>query len=83
MKLVRHKSSVAIKNGNRDGTTEFAHKFKPFFAAIKLSEENIIKKIVKGEVVDTKSTTFDIYNRNNRKSIIWKINGGHCHLSDK
>lgn len=40
MKFVLHNNSVATKNGNRVGTTEFAHKIKPFLAASKLVAEN-------------------------------------------
>ena len=39
------KTSVAIKNGNREGITEFAHSFKPDFAACMLLEENRIRHI--------------------------------------
>ena len=41
--LVFERSSVAIKKGNNDGTTEFAHSFNPFFAASILLDENISK----------------------------------------
>ena len=37
---------MAIKKGNRDGTTEFAHKDKPDFAALIFVFENIIKHII-------------------------------------
>ena len=40
-------NSVAIKKGNKDGTTEFAHKLRPCFAADKLSLEKVIKNRVK------------------------------------
>ena len=40
-------NSVAIKNGKSEGTTEFAHKIRPDFAAFKLLAENIIKLEVK------------------------------------
>ena len=39
-KLVFIKASVATKNGNSEGTTEFAHKDRPFFIAGKLLVEN-------------------------------------------
>lgn len=44
--FVYPKSSVAIKNGRRAGTTELAHKINPSFAADKLSLEKITKDIV-------------------------------------
>ena len=44
---VLESNSVATKNGKRDGTTEFAHKLKPFFAAIRFEDENNTKQIVK------------------------------------
>lgn len=37
------KSSVATKKGNKEGTTEFAHKERPFFTAIRLFFEKINK----------------------------------------
>ena len=45
--FVLDSNSVAIKKGKRDGTTEFAHKFKPFLLASRLSFENTTRKIVK------------------------------------
>lgn len=44
--LVLDKISVAIKKGSREGTTEFAHNFRPDFADCKLVLENNIKHIV-------------------------------------
>ena len=38
-------TSVAMKNGNREGTTEFAHSFSPDFAACILVDENKIRHI--------------------------------------
>lgn len=43
MKFVLHNNSVATKNGNRVGTTEFAHKIKPFLAASRFDAENKIR----------------------------------------
>ncbi len=37
-------NSVATKNGNREGTTEVAHRVKPFLTATRL----LFLKIVKG-----------------------------------
>ena len=48
-KLVLHRSSVAIKNGNNVGKTEVAHNDSPFCAAIKLVDENKSKLIVKSK----------------------------------
>jgi hypothetical protein len=45
--LVCERSSVAIKNGNKDGKTEEYHSAIPFLAALKLLLENINKNIVK------------------------------------
>ena len=44
--LVCDNSSVAIKKGSKDGTTEFAHNNKPFLVAAKLDLENTTKLIV-------------------------------------
>lgn len=44
--LVLDKTSVAIKNGKREGTTEFAHNFSPDFAACKLVDENRTRHMV-------------------------------------
>lgn len=41
------KSSVETKNGNREGTTEVAHKVSPDFTAGRLDLENISKHMVK------------------------------------
>lgn len=41
--LVLDRTSVAIKKGKREGTTEFAHSFRPDFAACRLVEENRTK----------------------------------------
>lgn len=49
MKFVLYKSSVAMKKGNRLGSTELDHKIRPDFAASKLEEENKIKNIVKSK----------------------------------
>ena len=46
VKLVWESNSVATKNGNKDGTIEFAHKTSPFFAADKLVLENITRQAV-------------------------------------
>ena len=45
--FVCSKSSVATKNGNKDGTTEVAHKIRPFFTAVKLFLEIIKVKLQK------------------------------------
>jgi hypothetical protein len=45
--LVLDRSSVAIKKGKSDGTTEVAHNFKPDFAADRLLLENNNKHNVK------------------------------------
>ena len=45
--MVCERSSVAIKNGNKDGKTEEYHSAIPFLAALKLLLENINKNIVK------------------------------------
>ena len=37
---------MATKKGNREGTTELAHKLRPDFVAIKLLFENISRQIV-------------------------------------
>ena len=44
--FVHPKSSVAIKNGKREGTTELAQSLSPFLAAIKFEFENNTRKIV-------------------------------------
>ena|GEM_PF-2207506 len=49
--FVYPKSSVAIKNGKREGTTEFAHKLNPFFAADKLLFEKRIKNKVNKHIM--------------------------------
>lgn len=49
--FVYPKSSVAIKNGKRDGTTEFAHKLSPFLAADKLVFEKTIKNKVNKQII--------------------------------
>ena len=46
MILVCIKSSVATKNGNKEGMTELAHKDKPDLTACKLDLENISKQMV-------------------------------------
>lgn len=38
---------MAIKNGSKEGSTEFAKSARPFWAAFILSLENITSKIVK------------------------------------
>ena len=38
--FVWDRTSVAIKKGKREGITEFAHSFRPDFAACRLVEEN-------------------------------------------
>jgi len=45
--LVYDSNSVAMKNGRSEGTTLFAHKANPDFAADKLFLEKTTKKIVK------------------------------------
>ena len=45
-RLVFDNSSVAMKKGRSDGTIEFAHSFKPDFAAMILLDENINKHII-------------------------------------
>lgn len=42
--LVCDNRFVITKNGNKDGTTQVAHNFKPLVAAVKLVLENITKK---------------------------------------
>ena len=49
--LVYPNSSVAIKNGRREGTILFAHNSKPSFAATKLFFEKIIRQIVKKQKI--------------------------------
>ena len=44
--FVLESNSVAIKKGRREGTTEFAHNFKPDFAAFMLLDEKSIKHII-------------------------------------
>ena len=44
--FVWERSSVAIKNGKSEGTIEFAHNFKPDFAALILLDEKANKQIV-------------------------------------
>ncbi|MCL2859882.1 MAG: hypothetical protein FWF46_04855 [Oscillospiraceae bacterium] len=56
--LVWLSNSVAIKNGNNAGSTEFAHKEIPDFAATKLSLENIIKANVNEQNVSGKMSFF-------------------------
>mgnify|MGYP001055528132 CR=1 FL=1 len=48
-KFVLYRSSVAIKKGNKLGSTELDHNTSPDFAASKLEEENKIKNIVKSK----------------------------------
>ena len=48
-KFVLYKSSVAIKKGNRLGSTELDQRIRPAFAASKLEEENRIKLVVKSK----------------------------------
>lgn len=38
-----------MKKGNKLGSTELDHRIRPFLAASKLEEENIIKNIVKSK----------------------------------
>ena len=64
------KSSVAIKNGKRDGTIEFAHKFKPDLELVKFDFENTIIKIINrqkiaGKIVFLSFTTikFALFNK--------------------
>ena len=47
---IRKISSVAIKKGSREGTTDKAQRTKPFLAAVKLSEENSNKNKVKIQI---------------------------------
>ena len=44
MKFVEHKTSVATKKGNNDGTTLFAHNKSPDLEASRLDFENITKQ---------------------------------------
>lgn len=46
LKLLLHKSSVATKNGKRQGITLFVHKESPCFAASKFVSENNIRESV-------------------------------------
>ena len=45
-KFVLYRSSVAIKKGNKLGSTELDHNTSPDFASSKLEEENKINNIV-------------------------------------
>ena len=45
--LVLESSSVATKNGNKDGTIEVAHNVSPDLVEDIFDEANIIKQIVK------------------------------------
>jgi hypothetical protein len=49
---------VAIKNGNNDGTTLFAHNASPFFAAIKLLFENRIRATKNVKKINVKKYFF-------------------------
>lgn len=46
LKLLLHKSSVATKNGKRQGITLFVHKESPSCAATRLVSENSIRDSV-------------------------------------
>ena len=51
-------SSVAIKKGNREGTTDVAHKVNPCFAEGRLYDENIISPIVNNRNIIGKKCFF-------------------------
>ena len=59
MMFVCINSSVATKNGKREGTTEFAHNAKPDFTAGRLLFENINKQKVKAKNVRGKKFLFN------------------------
>lgn len=58
IKFVWSINSVATKNGNRVGTTNFAHKVRPFLAAVKLLLEKIIREIVNNNKIIVKIFCF-------------------------
>lgn len=66
--LVCPNNSVAIKNGKRAGTTEFAHNNKPFLVADKFCLENSTKQMVKRTInpgnilfLNDKKTKWDLF----------------------
>ena len=59
--FVCSKSSVATKNGNKDGTTEVAHKIRPFFTAVKLFLENNKSETAKIRKTNAKKFLFNFY----------------------
>ena len=58
--FVCSKSSVATKNGNKDGTTEVAHKIRPFFTAVKLFLENNKSETAKIRKTNAKKFLFNL-----------------------
>jgi hypothetical protein len=44
-------NSVAIKNGNKEGTTELDHSNNPDFAAARFCFENITKHNIKRQII--------------------------------
>jgi len=57
-KFVCINKSVATKKGNKEGTTEFAHKESPFFIAGKLLEENRSKLPAKAKKIKVRIYRF-------------------------
>lgn len=64
-------NSVAIKNGNKAGTTEFAHKSKPFLVADKFSFEKITKQMVK--ITNIAGNMFFLIEKNKKCGFVFKI----------
>ena len=60
MKFVCDNSSVATKNGNNDGTIEFAHKISPFFAADRFVLEKITRQLVNSIRIDGNIICFNL-----------------------
>lgn len=58
MTLVCDKRFVAIKKGNKLGTTLFAHNFNPFLAAMRLLLEKSINPIVNNTKITGKIMLF-------------------------
>ena len=62
-------TSVAIKKGNREGTTEFAQSFRPDFAACIFEDENSMRYIKKIKKIPDSKFRF-ILNTNTLKCFI-------------
>ena len=58
--FVCSKSSVATKNGNKDGTTEVAHKIRLYFTAVKLFLENNKSENAKIRKTNAKKFLFNL-----------------------